>query len=65
MSRFDNVIKVTLLCGCTVGLRAKPLNPTSSFMCRSGRGHSYNQSWTSYEDNGSVFRNPALAPMGM
>lgn len=65
MSRFDNVIKVTLLCGCTVGLRAKPPNPTSSFMCRSGRGHSYNQSWTSYEDNGSVFWNPALAPTGM
>ena len=57
---FEQPALVTLACGCKIKMRAKPMNQTSKFMCRSGQGHSYNQPWMSYEDNGRNFQNPAL-----
>lgn len=61
MSRIDDSVRVTLSCGCRVRVRLKPLRGTSRYVCRSGLGHSYNQPWVSYEDNGRTFQNESLA----
>jgi hypothetical protein len=58
VSNFDRLSHVTLACGCVVRLRAKPMNPNSKFLCRSGQGHSYNQPWMFYKDGDRVFENP-------
>lgn len=58
MSRIDEPVVTTLVCGCRIKLRVKPMRPTSKYGCRSNQGHSYNQPWASYEDNGRFFENP-------
>jgi hypothetical protein len=60
VSGFDRQIKIILACGCVLKLRSKPMGPTSKFTCRSGRGHSYNQPWTSYMDGVRSFPNEGL-----
>jgi hypothetical protein len=41
-------------------IRLKPLRGNAKYVCRSGLGHSYNQPWKSYEDNGRTFENQTL-----
>jgi len=60
MSQFDRLIRVTLACGCSIRMRSKPMGPTVKYTCRSGLGHSYNQPWSSYQDNGTDFENRGL-----
>lgn len=60
MSRIDDLVSVTLLCGCRMKIRLKPLRGNAKYVCRSGLGHSYNQPWKSYEDNGRTFENQTL-----
>jgi hypothetical protein len=60
VSRIDNTVTTVLLCGCRIKLRIKPLRPSARFGCRSNQGHSYNQLWASYEDNGRTFENPLV-----
>lgn len=60
MSRIDDAVTTTLLCGCRIKLRVKPMRPNAKYGCRSNQGHSYNQLWVRYEDNGRTFENPAV-----
>lgn len=59
MSRLDELVVITLVCGCRVKMHLKPLNVTSKYICRSGLGHSYNQGWVKYVDGGT-FENSSM-----
>lgn len=61
MSRINEPVLTILSCGCRIKLRVKPMRPSAKYGCRSNLGHSYNQPWVTYEDNGRTFNNPAVA----
>ena len=54
------LVKIVLKCGDQVTARNTPLNNKSKYSCVAGKGHSYNQLWTSYTRMGSsvVCENP-------
>lgn len=54
--------RVTLACGCKIGLRDFSKRPGARLTCPSGKGHAYNQPWVSFESDAGISGTNPLAP---
>ncbi len=55
-------VRITLLCGCRILTRNRPLSKHAKFTCSNNLGHAYNQGWLAYEYDEGVCRNTLFAP---